>query len=287
MFCTLNGTHSLLANIRLISSAPSPMVAPECTLHLRCFNLLSAICGNFSFKMGTLKEQSIIKSTTFSRKTETSLIAQSPPFQQGLIIFLPHIAFESNQISKRLKSSVSKFYPIVNLKVIFLNSCLIKSLFSHKDRFQTSEVVYKASCWDWCHSYTAKTKRRLQEKVNSLEPWPNKNTHQLLLITSKPWDNVKWDYFQIIGSRKSDKVKEAMFIQELNPTLTAYLTGNKLSLYCHCYFKSHQISRYFYCIYNEIVFQKRNGYVCKCTLEHTKRQVELFDVHCFTMIITA
>ena len=161
-----------------------------------------------------------IKSTTFSRKTETSLTAQSPPFQQGLIIFLPHIAFESNQISKRLKSSVSRFYPIVNLKVIFLNSCRIKSLSSHKDRFQTSKVVYKASCWNWFHSYIAKTKRRLQEKVNSLEPWPNKNTHQLLLITSKPWDNIKWDHFQIIASRKSDKVEEAMFIQELNPNLT-------------------------------------------------------------------
>ena len=43
--------------------------------------------------------------------------------KKKLIILLPYLGLERNQISgsKRLKSFVSKLYPVVNLKVIFLN----------------------------------------------------------------------------------------------------------------------------------------------------------------------
>ena len=37
----------------------------------------------------------------------------------------------------------------------------------------------------------------------------------------------------------------------------------------------------------KIVFQKNNEYFSKCMLQQTKRRVELFEMHCFTMFITA
>ena len=61
--------------------------------------------------------------------------------------------------------------------------------------------------------------------------------------------NIKWDHFEI-ESGKTDyhcKVKETLFIRELNPTLDTNLTSNELS-YVTATLSDTQISRYFYCI---------------------------------------
>ena len=62
---------------------------------------------------------------------------------------------------------VSKLYGFVNLvRVIFQNTCRVKSFFPYKDRFscsQRSKIVYKASCWD-CDFFCIKTKRRLHDR---------------------------------------------------------------------------------------------------------------------------
>ena len=46
--------------------------------------------------------------------------------------------------------------------------------------------------------------------------------------------NTKLDHFEILASGKSDnlcKMKETLFIQELNPTQNTNLSSDKLSLY--------------------------------------------------------
>ena len=87
--------------------------------------------------------------------------------KKDLILLLTYLCLEGNQISKRLKSCVSKFYPIVNVIVICRNTHRIKSFFQYKDRLnrsQRSRVVYKASCRDSDDFCIGKTKRRLQDR---------------------------------------------------------------------------------------------------------------------------
>ena len=120
---------------------------------------------------------------------------------------------------------------MVNLKVIFLNTRRIKCFFPYKDclnRSQRSKVVYKASFWDCDDFYIGKTKRRS----------PNMNTHQLAIDDDimTTGHNIKRDHFEILASGKIDyhcKIKETLFIhvQELNPTINANLTSDKLSPY--------------------------------------------------------
>ena len=46
--------------------------------------------------------------------------------------------------------------------------------------------------------------------------------------------NIKWDHFDILASGKTDyhcKVKETLFIQELQPALNANVSSEKLLLY--------------------------------------------------------
>ena len=74
---------------------------------------------------------------------------------------------QSEVLARRVKSCVSKFYGFVNLRVIFNNTCRIKSFFPYKDRIsrsQRSKVVYRANCWDCDSFYVGKTKRRLHDR---------------------------------------------------------------------------------------------------------------------------
>jgi len=53
--------------------------------------------------------------------------------KKDVIILLPYLGLQSNQISKRLKSCIYQFYSCVK-NVIFQNTCRIKSFFPYKDR---------------------------------------------------------------------------------------------------------------------------------------------------------
>ena len=81
--------------------------------------------------------------------------------KKDMFLVLPYFGFQSEALARRVKSCISKFSGGVNLRVIFQNTCRIKSFFPYKDRFscsQRSKIVYKASCWDYDSSYIGKTK---------------------------------------------------------------------------------------------------------------------------------
>ena len=87
--------------------------------------------------------------------------------KKDIVILLPYLGVQSDQISKRLKSCVYNFCSPVNLKIIFQSTRRIKSFFPYKDRLnrsQKSKVIYKAGCWDCSDFYIGKTKRRLHDR---------------------------------------------------------------------------------------------------------------------------
>ena len=129
--------------------------------------------------------------------------------KKNIIILLPYLGLQSNQISKRLKSCVYNFYSFVNLKIIFQNDCRIKSFFPYKDRLnrsQTSKVIYKASCWDCNDFYIGKTKRRLHDRKTEhfKAPVENDRTSAIADHVKTTGHNTKWDDFDILASGKTD-----------------------------------------------------------------------------------
>ena len=89
------------------------------------------------------------------------------------------------------------------------------------------------------------------------------------------------------ASGKSDyhcKIKETLFTQEFKPTLNYQSNPWQVVtlLICPRYFKSHPDLSLFLLYLNS--FSKSMGYFL---LQHTKSQVGLFELHCFTMFITA
>ena len=156
------------------------------------------------------------------------------------IILLPYIGLHSNLITKRLKSCVNRFYSFVNvIKVIFQNTRRIKSFFPYKDRLnrsQLSKVIYKANCWDCQDFYIGKTKRRLHDRKTEHFKGLSKHDHSSAIAdhVKTTGHNINWDHFDILASGKTDyhcKVKETLFIQELQPALNANVSSEKLLLY--------------------------------------------------------
>ena len=129
--------------------------------------------------------------------------------KKDVIILLSYLGLQSNQISKRLKSCIYQFYSCVNLKIIFQNTCRIKSFFPYKDRLnrsQRSNVLYKACCWDCNHFYIGKTKRRLHDRKTEHFKSLTKNDHSSAIANhvAATGRNIKWDHFEILPSGKTD-----------------------------------------------------------------------------------
>ena len=129
--------------------------------------------------------------------------------KKDVIILLSYLGLQSNQISKRLKSCIYQFYSCVNLKIIFQNTCRIKSFFPYKDRLnhsQRSNVVYKACCWYCNDFYIGKTKRRLHDRKTEHFKSLTKNDHSSAIANhvAATGRSIKWDHFEILPSGKTD-----------------------------------------------------------------------------------
>ena len=129
-----------------------------------------------------------------------------------------------------------KFYSCArcerSLHKIFLS--LYKGRVNHS---QQSRTIYRANCWD-CNGFRiGKTKRRLHDrKTEHFKALAkNDNTSAIADHVKTTGQNIKWDHFDILAKGKTDyhcKIKETLFIQELEPAFNVKLGGGeKLILY--------------------------------------------------------
>ena len=115
----------------------------------------------------------------------------------------------------------------------------IKSFFPYKDginRSQQSRVIYRANCWDCNGFYIGKTKRRLHDrKTEHFKALAkNDNTSAIADHVKATGHNIKWDHFDILAKGKTDyhcKIKETLYIQELEPAFNVNVGSEKLMLY--------------------------------------------------------
>ena len=139
------------------------------------------------------------------------------------------------------------------IKVIFQNTRRIKSFFPYKDRLNRSElskVICKGNCWDCKDFYIGKTKRRLYDRKTEHFKALLKHDHSSTIAdhVKTTGHNIKWDHFDTLASGKTDyycKVKETLFIQELQPAVKSFYSIKEaflLSLYRQFLFEMSWIS---------------------------------------------
>ena len=94
----------------------------------------------------------------------------------------------------------------------------------------------RANCWDCNGFYIGKTKRRLHDrKTEHFKALAkNDNTSAIADHVKATGHNIKWDHFDILAKGKTDyhcKIKETLYIQELEPAFNVNVGSEKLMLY--------------------------------------------------------
>ena len=137
---------------------------------------------------------------------------------------LPYLGPISVFIKRRVTKLVSKFYPLVDLKIIYRRGRTIGSLFPYKDRFPlkcNSHVVYKTQC-EACGSsatYVGKTINTVYERFHGTNGHLHPSTKSSALLEHlaaniSPHCEFKFDNIKIIDACTGDlKLRFAESIQ--------------------------------------------------------------------------
>ena len=139
-----------------------------------------------------------------------------------LYLVLPYIGKVGVDIKKRLLSLTYKYYPQVNLRVMFKSPFEIGKLFKFKDvipKELRSNVVYKLTCKDCHRCYIGKTNRCLSIRMDEHKTGVNSNVHKHMKENNH---YIDWENVEIID--KADNglkllLKEMLHINKLNPSI--------------------------------------------------------------------
>ena len=146
--------------------------------------------------------------------------------QKEVIILLPYLGLQSNQISKRLKSCIYQIYSCVNLKIInFFETLAVLNISFHvrttlialKDPKSFTELVVGIVM---IFTLVKQSDGSMIARLNTSSP-SQKNDHSSTIAVhiTATGHNIKQDHFEILASGKTDyhcKIKETLFIQDLS-----------------------------------------------------------------------
>ena len=134
--------------------------------------------------------------------------------KKSIIFVMPFLGPLSYLFSRRLKSLIHKFYPSIELKVVFKRGFCIRDLFRFKDKMPLecrSGVIYYTKC-NKCGpsaAYLGKTKNTVYERFYGSNGHLNANTkcsalHQHISETGDPECEFVFKDIRILGSCSHD-----------------------------------------------------------------------------------
>ncbi len=167
------------------------------------------------------------------KKRETKIDSEQKEENRDYVICLPYIG-QPSLVFKRKIVKIYKQYFNVDISVVF-KTCKVKQYFSLKSKTPLdlkTNVVYKFSCLrDANVSYVGKTKRHLVTRVKEHLKLKNSAIKQHIDNCNSCKD-INITHFKILHSGTSDfnvKVKEALEIKRVNPTLNIQMYQNGAS----------------------------------------------------------
>lgn len=204
------------------------------TLNFEIDRLRKYFCQN-SFPVSLFESNVHLKFDNFyNPKTAISTVSK-----EILFCKIPFLNDHTNLLlRKELRDLLSRFYPQIDLRIIFENNWSIGSFFSYKDKVPKlvcSNVVYKYSCAQCSATYIGESSRHLKTRIcehRNLSP----RTGELYRTACK--SNIfkhflETDHevlpcnFEILHSAQNENifVIESIFIHQLKPSLN----GNSYS----------------------------------------------------------
>ena len=158
----------------------------------------------------------------------------------------PYFGHQSEKLKSQLTSCLSKFYPSVVFKLVFVNDFKIGSFFRFKDRIpksMSSSLVYEFSCVRGRTpvSYIGSTKRHLYERVDE---HANRSSRTGISFSTPSNSSIKahcdscvcnisLDSFRVIDSCKNEldlRILESLYIHKNRPNLNDHQSAFPLNI---------------------------------------------------------
>ena len=161
-----------------------------------------------------------------------------------LYILCIFILRKLNVSSNHYSSSVArllKYYPQIDLKIIFVNSNSIGNFFSFKDRVQTllqSNLVYRYTCPQCNACYVGETSRHLRTRIAEHRGLSPRTYKPVMKTNSRIFDHYletghdvcESAFEKIISAKFHLKTVESIVIKKLNPKLNTQNSSVPLNI---------------------------------------------------------
>ena len=189
-----------------------------------------------------LKVINRIIDATFTSIVEPKEVYAAAPREQ-VFVKIPYLSKVSNKNMKsEILALVEKFYPQIDLKVIFVNSFNIGSFFKFKDvvpNLMRSNVVYEYKCSQCGDTYIGETTRHLATRIaehrgvsartgKPMLKQPNSNIFMHYLETGH--EIVKEDFKVLCSDSQNLKISESLLIHQKKPNLNSMATSVPLRI---------------------------------------------------------
>jgi hypothetical protein len=150
-----------------------------------------------------------------------------------IFVMFPYLGHSSNVLKRKVSTYLRKFYPQIQLKIIFSNKNTIGSMFNCKDKlppYLVSNVIYKYTCGTCSATYIGETSKQFKVRVcqhrgisyrsgNVLSDSDNSK----IFVHSVSNDHViKKENFKILAqcNNQNDlRLLESIYIHNMHPNL--------------------------------------------------------------------
>ena len=155
---------------------------------------------------------------------------------------LPFLSYYENQSLKtELCELIFKYYPQIDLKIIFVNSNSIGNFFNFKNRVQTllqSNLVYLYTCPQCNACYVGETSRHLRTRIAEHRGLSPRTYKPVMKTNSRIFDHYletghdvcESPFEKIISAKFHLKTVESIVIKKLNPKLNTQNSSVPLNI---------------------------------------------------------
>ena len=165
--------------------------------------------------------------------------------EEKLYVRLPFLSHKTNSSMRReILDLVGRFFPQINVNLIFCNNFSVSSFFNYKDKVSSEvlgDVVYEFKCSHCSASYVGETSRHFYTRVSEHlgisprtgRPYlnsPNSNIYRHFLETGHSIDR---DNFKILKHCENNfelKTMESIFIHAKKPSLNNKESSTPLNI---------------------------------------------------------
>ena len=159
-------------------------------------------------------------------------------------LVLPFSGYSSHKLEKEIRELVLKYYPQLNLRLIFTNKSTIGRFFKHKEStlpHLCSSIVYRFECERCNSSYVGSTVRHLKARVDEHRGVSSRTAQPLTKPSHSEIRNhchenshpLSFNHFSIIDRCNNPfdlRLLESIHIHKLRPTLNSYQSAAELNI---------------------------------------------------------